>query len=320
MNAVPTVPADAGRFVPPAIADDWLLWLAGLRSKNTARAYGSDFAQFFDWATEQRDIDICQLTRSALERYRNHLTRTVGRAPTSVNRKVAAVRSWHNWRVDNRGATPMAGLRSLPTPSLSDTRWLNDDESVVFMAEANQRPAPQRALVWLLMHGLRRAEALGAKWGHLRDQGDYYTLTVINGKGGHTRTFRVAPHLVSACAEAAGPERTPHTFICHQPGGMPYSLQWANDVCASIAKAAGMDRVSPHMLRHTFAVAMLRKKAGIRDVQRALGHHDPRTTEVYLHGLETWADSPVEEVSESWLTGTPTKNPPSTDSAPKSSG
>ena len=54
-------------------------------------------------------------------------------------------------------------------------------------------------------------------------------------------------------------------------------------VKANLAKVSTLKKMSPHVLRHTFATAMLNNKAGLESVKKLLGHESIVTTEVYTH-------------------------------------
>lgn len=54
-------------------------------------------------------------------------------------------------------------------------------------------------------------------------------------------------------------------------------------VKANLAKVSTLKKKSPHVLRHTFATAMLNNKAGLENVKKLLGHESIVTTEVYTH-------------------------------------
>ena len=56
-----------------------------------------------------------------------------------------------------------------------------------------------------------------------------------------------------------------------------------NIVRASLAKVTSMKKRSPHVLRHSFATAMLNNEAGLESVKKLLGHESLSTTEIYTH-------------------------------------
>lgn len=51
----------------------------------------------------------------------------------------------------------------------------------------------------------------------------------------------------------------------------------------NLAKVTTMKKRSPHVLRHTFATAMLNHNAGLESVSKLLGHASISTTEIYTH-------------------------------------
>ena len=112
-------------------------------------------------------------------------------------------------------------------------------------------------------------------------------LLAVRGKGGRERLVPLggAAREAAAALLRAGPE-SPWLF----PGRNPIHAMTRQGfalLLKPVAITAGIDqaRVSPHVLRHSFASHMLARGADLRSLQSLLGHADIATTQIYTHVL-----------------------------------
>jgi integrase/recombinase XerD len=110
----------------------------------------------------------------------------------------------------------------------------------------------------------------------------------LRGKGGRTRTVPLGRYAREALDSylsgsrpviAAHGRGTPALFLNARGGRLTRQGAW--EVLQAAAERAGLDGVSPHMLRHSFATHLLEGGEDVRVVQELLGHASVTTTQVY---------------------------------------
>lgn len=255
-------------------------------SPNTIAGYSSDLRQFHEWA-HRVGTEPSQADRDDLLRFQSWLA---GRrlAPGSVARKLCAVRRFLQfaWSQGKRGAEPPefdSPRRVRPLP-----RVLTPDEIERLLAEPNlEEPEGRRdrAMIELLYSsGLRISETLGVRISDL----DLCARTVrVSGKGGKERVVPVGALAVSALRryiDTLHPAPSARALLFPGRGGGPESRSsfWLR--LRRYARSAGIGgKVSPHVLRHSFATHLLAGGAELRAIQEMLGHSDIGTTQIYTH-------------------------------------
>jgi integrase/recombinase XerD len=115
---------------------------------------------------------------------------------------------------------------------------------------------------------------------------------VVRGKGGKERMVPLSDPARFALAawrsvrDAAQPKARPSRWLFPSTGASGHLTRAGfAAMLGRIALAAGIDpgRVSPHVLRHSFASHLLAGGADLRSLQQMLGHADIATTEIYTH-------------------------------------
>ena len=139
-----------------------------------------------------------------------------------------------------------------------------------------------RCIISLLYSaGLRRGELLNLK---LEDiDGKRMLITVKSGKGKKDRVTILSPFVLDELRIYFKKYR-PKNFLFEGIDEQQYSAESVGNVIRTSAlKAKIKKRVTPHMLRHSFATHLLEDGADLRYIQCLLGHSSSKTTEIYTH-------------------------------------
>jgi len=261
--------------VDSSAAIDRFLASPGL-AEATRRAYRSDLADFARWLREQ-GLGLDELDVRALAAYTAELGRARrGLAPTTIARRLAAVRSLvrHALGPDR---VPEAALAPRRPRRLPETPTLAEVERLVSTAGSGEDALALRntALVELVYScGLRSAEAVGLD---LADLDLDRERVHVRGKGGKER-------LVPLGEEAAW--RLGHWLR----DGRPSLARGACDALFISTRGRRLETSTlrrlvpnPHRLRHAYATHLLEGGADLRTIQELLGHASLSTTQIYSH-------------------------------------
>ena len=254
-------------------------------ARNTLSAYASDLRDFAAHAA------ACGAAPGAadaalLQDYSASLSRQ-GLSARTAARRLSALRQFHRFllREGVRADDPTELLDSPRLPA-SLPKHLTEAEVDALLAAAQAlagRPGlvAHAALEMLYATGLRVSELLGLSRAAL--SGDAAVL-LIRGKGGRER---IVPLSDAAKRAAAALPADGRWLFPGRDRRVAMTRQGFGQLLKRVALEAGLDpaRVSPHVLRHSFASHMLARGADLRSLQTLLGHADIATTQIYTHVL-----------------------------------
>jgi integrase/recombinase XerD len=256
-------------------------------ARNSLASYTQDLARLREYADSQGQ-EPQDLTRADLRLWVAHLSRA-GLSPSSVARAVSGARGWYKWLLLDGHATKNPA-EDLDTPQKAAPlpRFLTEDEVAAMFAAPDATTDEgllDRAVMELLYAaGLRVSELVGLK---LEDIDFEAGLLTCHGKGSKQRRVPIGQSALGwmeryrRLRASYGPAAWPNFFLNRRGG--PLNTNGVAAMIRGYAEKLGLENVTPHKFRHTFATHLLQHGADSRSVQALLGHSDIATTQVYTH-------------------------------------
>jgi integrase/recombinase XerD len=258
-------------------------------SPRSVEAYRRDLEGLGRWLAG-RGVEVSKASRADLAQYLQG-RRAEGLSARSVARLISAIRGFFRFCAAEGVVAPDPSLH-LGNPKLWATlpRSLSSpDVDALLGAPDTGTPLGLRdraMLETLYASGLRVSELVRLERGRV----DLETGTLlVLGKGGKERLVpigREARRWVARYLREVRPaqdrNRSVHLFLTER--GSPMTRQRFWQLVELYARRAGIRRrISPHVLRHSFATHLLERGADLRALQMMLGHADIATTQIYTH-------------------------------------
>ncbi len=261
------------------------------RSERTVRAYADDlrsFEAFFknldgqlSWESVDSDV-IRDWMESMMDK---------GNTATSVNRRLSAVRSLYRFAL-SRGYVSRDPAHAVSGPKCQKVlpQYLREKEMKTLldeqMGEDSFNNVRARTIILLFYStGIRLSELIGLDDADV----DFAEQQLkVTGKGDKQRILPFGTELSEAlrvymARRDAEVERKDSAVFLTAKGIRMNSRQVRDEVRHHLSRVSTLKKRTPHVLRHTFATAMLNHEAGIESVKKLLGHSKLSTTEIYTH-------------------------------------
>jgi site-specific recombinase XerD len=289
------------------------------RADLTVRGYLTDLHQFVRWfeQTNGEEFSLPAVTPSDVRLYRQHLITVLRRKPATVNRHLASLSAlmvWgrktgrieHNPTEDVRGVPQVEhGPRSLDKKEqYALQRAIEKDLQLSRIRYPKRWLTHQRdaSLTILLLHtGLRLSEALSLRLDDLQLMDRKGQVTVRQGKGGKSCTVPLnvdARKALQNWQSVRPVDAGTFLWVGLENGStQALSSRSVQRALLRIGEAAGLDRLTPHVLRHTFAKNLIDAGVGLEKVAALLGHANLNTTRIYVTPNQRDLEQAVEQLA-----------------------
>ena len=260
-------------------------------SRNTIEAYSHGLTRFLNYLREKRVQEVQEVGKFHIRGFLLAL-RGKNLNTKSIVRNLVAIRTFFRFLIQE-GVLESNPVEELESPKVAKTlpEILTLKEIEQILEQPNlQTPLGTRdraMLEMLYATGMRVSELTQLPIHQVNLEGGY---VLLYGKGSKERIVPlgteamkwVTVYLKTARGILSKGKESPSLFINRSGKGMSRQRLWKS--LKDYAQRAGLrKRITPHLLRHSFASHLLERGADLRSVQMMLGHADISTTQIYTH-------------------------------------
>ena len=258
-------------------------------AKNTVASYENDLSEFAKFIG---NIDFLDLNVSEFKKYVSYLSKNF--SPSSHSRKLSSVKNFFLYLNDLKLVknTPIDFI-DFPKLPKKIPKFLSESEVNNLIKKSYEDKSFKGLRTTLLIEilyatGIRVSELVGISLGDISDN---YSSIVIRGKGGGQRIVPLFGKVKTVLKRYLGflnQLKRPTKSLFLFPSNSKFGHLTRNrffQILKNLGKEIHLDlnRISPHVLRHSFASHLLSRGVDLRIIQESLGHKDISTTQIYTH-------------------------------------
>ena len=261
------------------------------RSDLTIKNYGEDLRAFKEFYGDLEGCHSWKSVDSDIIRDWMESMMDKGNNATSINRRLSALRSFYRFALARKlvDKDPVHGVtgpkKGRPLPQFLKENEMDRLLDAGSWTEGFEDVRDRTIIMTFYETGIRLSELIG-----LDDcMVDFSNRQLkVTGKRNKQRVIPFGEELLAMLRDymkCRGKEvnlQSDALFVSAK-GQRMTSSQVREGVRKNLSKVCTLKKRTPHVLRHTFATAMLNNKAGIESVKKLLGHESLSTTEIYTH-------------------------------------
>lgn len=263
---------------------------AGKKSPNTLDAYQRDISGFFDFLKKHGIEEPDYIVIGNIEEYLTDL-KDKNRAPATINRKMASVRAYYNYLEDKEyiDKNPAKNIKT-PKVSKKEIEYLTIEEVDKLLALPDDTVSGRRdraILELLYATGIRVNELVAANVEDVNLRIGFFTCPGATGRAriipiGRPCKVAMEEYIYNARDMLVKKNREETAlFVNYYGERMTRQGLWKR--LKEYAKKADLEnKLTPHILRNSFAVHMVQNGADLKSLQELLGHEDISATQIYL--------------------------------------
>lgn len=262
-------------------------------SSHTIQSYESDLLQFNDFLLARFEVDLNQVTYQMVREFVVYLSEEFNMLESSISRKLSALRSYYKYefKAGSIIENPMSLIRAPKIPKrlpafVADHKLNELLDSGDYFDDGFSSVRNKAIIETLFGAGIRLAELLSLRENDI----DFYegTLKVL-GKRNKERIVPISNVLVNQL-KAYIEIKLVHNF--NNKTGMLFVTDKGADAYPKLVYrivqkylkiVSAQGKLSPHVLRHSYATSLLNKGADLNAIKELLGHSSLAATQVYTH-------------------------------------
>lgn len=250
-------------------------------ANNTVRSYVSLFESFINFYHEK---ELIHINDEDIRAYLQKLVRE-DRSNSYINQSLNSIKFYYEMVL---GMPNRFYAIDRPRKEVKLPQVLSKEDVLLILEHTNN--LKHRCIVGLLYSaGLRRNELVNLKISDIDSK--RMLIRVESGKGNKDR-YTLLSKQILLDLRAYYLAYKPTKYILEGQYGGQYSAQSIANVVSNAAEKANIRiRVTPHILRHSFATHLLESGVDLRKIQVLLGHSSSKTTEIYTHVATSTFDS-----------------------------